>query len=292
MSKCGGVARAGRLDRLRELLARFYSEAAGIDLDLLLNEDDKWQVELPVPKGGVRADAAARLYASVTELAGLVRWDLDAHQTDVLSCVQGLSERDANNRVVCLDLASLERPEARLIVADAALNSLWSGARESWVGAISNPPEEDARCPVFIVIDEAHNLAPAEPATWLARAVNDTLVRIATEGRKYGLFLILATQRPSRLNRGVLSQCDNLCLMKMNNRSDLRLVEKGFGFLPDGWARRALEFKTGDALLDGNFVEGAVYAHIAPRRTAEGGRSLQRKAWLQDPFHPAAPSAT
>ena len=67
---------------------------------------------------------------------------------------------------------------------------------------------------MFIVIDEAHNLAPTMPTSERSpEAVSQALVRIAMEGRKYGLFLIVVTQRPSRLNENLLSQCDSLCLM-------------------------------------------------------------------------------
>src|SRR5258708_4033641 len=171
---------------------------------------------------------------------------------------------------MCVDLASLDNNEGRLSIAKATLDLLWEQARNEWLDAIRRPRQEDKRCPIFVVIDEAHNLAPAAPIGSLAVSVCDVLIRIAAEGRKYGLFLILITQRPSRLHPSVLSQCDNLCLLKMNNRLDLDLVEQGFGFLQPGEARRALEFKVGDVLLSGNLIERTAYAHVAPRRTAEG----------------------
>jgi DNA helicase HerA-like ATPase len=79
----------------------------------------------------------------------------------------------------------------------------------------------------------------------------DVLVRIAMEGRKYGLFLILVTQRPGRVNTNLLSQCDDLCLMKMSNPADVELVGEQFGFVPSGWAERALTFKKGEVRLSG-----------------------------------------
>jgi DNA helicase HerA-like ATPase len=103
------------------------------------------------------------------------------------------------------------------------------------------------------------------------------------EGRKYGLFLILVTQRPARVNSNLLSQCDNLCLMKMSNPADVRLVQDRFGFVPSGWAERALSFKQGEVQLSGQFVERPVVAKVAPRRTVEGGRSLRDAVWLTDP---------
>jgi len=223
------------------------------------------------------------LYGRAHELNGLDIFDRGEEKDALNSKVRHLGEAKSPKRILLVDLASLPGYRQRLVVADAALAALWDVARESWISAIKEPSEKDSRFPVFIVVDEAHNLAPAEPESDTARIVLDTLVRIATEGRKYGLFLILVTQRPSRLHPSILSQCDNLCLLKMNNRLDLQLVENMFGFLPSGMVERTRNFRTGDALLCGNLVEKPVYLHAAPRRTAEGGRNLEDGFWLQDP---------
>jgi hypothetical protein len=80
-----------------------------------------------------------------------------------------------------------------------------------------------------------------------------------------------------------MSQCDNFVLMKMSNPADVRLAQERFGFVPAGWAERALQFKQGEMLLSGQFVERPVYARVAPRRTVEGGRSLRDAVWLTGP---------
>jgi DNA helicase HerA-like ATPase len=268
-------------------LGRFLDWAAALWVKACKLEDSGPPLQWPVDKislqeGEVSCSAALNVYGRVHELESYNIWDLEEEANSLPSHLQELGE-DSHNRVLCIDLASLERTEERLSVAYKALDSLWKLARQKWLDAIKKPAKEDDRHPFFIVVDEAHNLAPAEPGSILARSVNDTLVRIATEGRKYGLFLILATQRPSRLEQGVLSQCDNLCLAKMNNRIDLELVRSGFGFVPTDMVERAVKFAVGDALFSGNLIEKSVCAHVAPRRTAEGGRNLQDTFWLQDP---------
>jgi hypothetical protein len=159
--------------------------------------------------------------------------------------------------------------------------------RQSWEEALGNPAESDDRRPIFVVVDEAHNLAPQSPTTDSAVAVTEALVRIAMEGRKYGLFLILVTQRPGRVNSHLLSQCDNLCLLRMSDPADVRLVEERFGFVPQGMAHESLGFpKVGarQVLLCGEFVKRSIVAQVAPRRTVEGGRSLRDDVWLTDPL--------
>jgi DNA helicase HerA-like ATPase len=208
-------------------------------------------------------------------------WDKDIRS--VGQRMAPLCGTDTDVRVVCLDLGSLDQPEQRFITAAAALDSLWVNARAAWTKALAAPQDQDRRCPVFVVIDEAHNIAPEESVTEVGRPTLEILVRIAMEGRKYGLFLILVTQRPARVNSNLMSQCDNLVLMKMSNPADVRLAQERFGFVPAGWAERALEFEKGQMLLSGQFVERPVYAKVAPRRTVEGGRSLQDAVWLTDP---------
>jgi ABC-type oligopeptide transport system ATPase subunit len=272
-------------------LERFWQCAAALWVKTLASEEittlehPEWPLdEIRLREGEISPNAALSLYANSTDLLGFEIWDRAESEQSLTSYVQRLNDRTSNKRVLTIDLASLDMPEERLATAHAILNSLWDVARGNWLEAIKRPSKEDNRFPIFIVIDEAHNLAPMDPVTVTAQAVNNILVRIATEGRKYGLALILVTQRPNRLHPGVLSQCDNLCLLKMNNRLDLDLVEHGFGFLPEGAAKRALEFKVGDVLFSGNLVERPVYSHAAPRRTVEGGRNLEDEFWLQDPL--------
>ena len=73
----------------------------------------------------------------------------------------------------------------------------------------------------MLVIDEAHNLCSPELDSLLAVAVRERIMQIAAEGRKFGLWLLLSTQRPSKVHPGIISQCDNLALMRMSSPLDL-----------------------------------------------------------------------
>ncbi|MFL5244568.1 MAG: ATP-binding protein [Gemmataceae bacterium] len=229
--------------------------------------------------------ALARVEGAVKEMRGRELWDRPgiAIERSTERVVGGLLSSGSRHRSACIDLGSLKTTGDKLLVAHVTLNSLWDESKQKWIDAMEKPKEADNRLPCFIVIDEAHNLAPAEPKTGLEADVSEVLVRIASEGRKFGLFLVIVSQRPSRLNPSLLTQCDNLCLMKMNNLSDLELAEKGFGFVPPGYAKKALEFKVGQALLAGSFISAPTYVKITPRRTAEGGRNLQDDHWTKDP---------
>jgi DNA helicase HerA-like ATPase len=73
---------------------------------------------------------------------------------------------------------------------------------------------------MLIVIDEAHSVCPQQPTHELMALATEGAIRIAREGRKFGLYLLLATQRPDKLHINVLSECDNLVLMRMNSAAE------------------------------------------------------------------------
>ena len=83
-----------------------------------------------------------------------------------------------------------------------------------------------------------------DPLTALA---TEHAVRIAAEGRKFGLYLLVSTQRPQKVHENVVSQCDNLVLMRLNSAADLAYlaerVVRAAALLArrgrSGWARRS-----------------------------------------------------
>jgi uncharacterized protein len=256
--------------------ALWYAEKHNSPLTSL----DEWPgLAFPTRTGVVWTRAALNLYGRIQQLFNFGFWDRQR-----IKPLQGhVAELGKPTRVVCIDLGSLSSPEHGLLAAAATLDTLWVKSREGWTDAQAKPPDEDDRCPVFVVMDEAHNLAPAMPTSDSVTAVSQALVRIAMEGRKYGLFLILVTQRPSRLNENLLSQCDSLCLMKMTNPADIELIKQRFGFVKGENADAAMKLSRGQVLLAGALVEEQLFADVAPRRTVEGGRSLRDDVWLEDP---------
>ena len=80
-------------------------------------------------------------------------------------------------------------------------------------------------------------------------------MQIAAEGRKYGLWLLLSTQRPSKVHPNALSQCDNLALMRMSSPRDLDDLAAVFGYAPESLLERSPGFAQGQALFAGGFVD-------------------------------------
>jgi DNA helicase HerA-like ATPase len=177
-------------------------------------------------------------------------------------------------RLVTVDLQSLDSLRERQLVTALVLNSGWTWATRSQAARLEDPtgPYEDQRRPVFIVIDEAHNLVPA--STHEVDDVHEQIVRIAAEGRKYDLFLIVVTQSPRKIDANVLSQCENVCILKSSSEADLRSINDTLGYPPVEIAKLSITFGKGDAVLAGPFVKNPLLLHAFPRRTQQGGKSL------------------
>ena len=103
-------------------------------------------------------------------------------------------------RCLVVDLGSLPTHEEQALAAAAVLGRLWS--------------QRQRRAPMLVVIDEAHNICPGRPADPLTALATEAVVRIAAEGRKFGLYLLISTQRPQKVHENVITQADNLILMR------------------------------------------------------------------------------
>jgi uncharacterized protein len=163
-------------------------------------------------------------------------------------------------RCLVADLGSLGTREEQALTAGAVLERLWR--------------ERARREPVAIVIDEAHNICPAEPADPLTSLSTEDAIRIAGEGRKFGLYLIVSTQRPQKVHENVVSQCDNLVLMRMNSTADLAHVAEVFSFVPQGLLDRATTFDQGEALIAGKISSHPALIRFGARITHEGGADV------------------
>ena len=139
----------------------------------------------------------------------------------------------------------------------------------------------DQRVPTFIVIDEAHNFAPQEPASPLQARVSDRIATIAAEGRKYGLFLILATQRPQKLRRGLLAECENSCLLRIQSKVERVYAAEALGMPPDLVEQQVAQSQVrgGQALMHGRWVTSTQACSFAPSRTMLGGGGLNKTYW-------------
>lgn len=86
----------------------------------------------------------------------------------------------------------------------------------------------DLRHPVALFCDEAHLYIPEKTDGSMEEKGLHSFERIAKEGRKYGVSLVVISQRPSDVNKTVLSQCGNFIAMRLTNPDDQNVIKRLF----------------------------------------------------------------
>ncbi|HHW7506398.1 TPA: ATP-binding protein [Mannheimia haemolytica] len=87
--------------------------------------------------------------------------------------------------------------------------------------------DKDSRHPLTIICDEAHLYLPTRDSAEAAeKRALEAFERIAKEGRKYGVSLLVVSQRPSDVSRTILSQCNNFLVLRLTNDQDQSVVKR------------------------------------------------------------------
>ena len=84
------------------------------------------------------------------------------------------------------------------------------------------------RHPIALFCDEAHLYIPADTNSSVEEKGLHNLQRISKEGRKYGISLVIISQRPSDVDKTVLSQCGNFVAMRLSNPDDQNVIKRLF----------------------------------------------------------------
>lgn len=88
--------------------------------------------------------------------------------------------------------------------------------------------DENQRHPIALFCDEAHLYIPASIKGGMEEKGLSNFERIAKEGRKYGVSLVVISQRPSDVNKTILSQCGNFVAMRLTNPDDQNVIKRLF----------------------------------------------------------------
>ena len=134
--------------------------------------------------------------------------------------------------------------------------------------------------PLVVVVEEAHRFAPSG----LSVASSDILRTLATEGRKFGICLFVASQRPNRLDSTVLSQCVTNIVMKIKNPTDLATVRESAENATDNVINELPKFERGESLVMGETFPISIRFKVkSTRKTKHGGKSINyQKIWIEE----------
>lgn len=118
----------------------------------------------------------------------------------------------------------------------------------TYIMDLQKDPKIDQRVIYNIIMDEAHRYMNDSSNNGLPTIYE----RVAKEGRKYGVFFFIASQRPSELSGTVLSQCNNYFIHRIRNNIDLEFIRKSIPFITDNSVKRVSYLPTGVALCLGD----------------------------------------
>lgn len=105
--------------------------------------------------------------------------------------------------------------------------------------------------PIHLILDEAHRYIRKD-ANYIMR--ENIFEKIAREGRKYSLYLIISSQRPSELSQTVLSQCGNYIVHRIQNEVDMKYIYSVLPYFSDDYITKIKQAIPGEALIFGNCV--------------------------------------
>jgi hypothetical protein len=124
--------------------------------------------------------------------------------------------------------------------------------------------------PVFVFVEEAHKFIPAVDSTYSSAIIK----KIAAEGRKFGVFLVVITQRPSKIHSDALSQCNSQIIMRITNPKDQAAVAASSERLGETLLDDLPGLNTGEAVIVGEMTRAPIMARIRKRTTREGGSDI------------------
>jgi DNA helicase HerA-like ATPase len=157
--------------------------------------------------------------------------------------------KDRESNVTIIDLSGV--PFEVLSITVSLISRLLFDFGYNYKRYAETKPDKQHKIPILLVLEEAHKYVPKSD---LARfkASKNSIERIAKEGRKYGVTLVLASQRPSEISETIFSQCSNFVAMRLTNPDDQNYVRR---ILPDTFGNltsNLSSLQTGEALLMGD----------------------------------------
>lgn len=128
--------------------------------------------------------------------------------------------------------------------------------------------------PIHLILDEAHRYIRKD-ANYIMR--ENIFEKIAREGRKYSLYLIISSQRPSELSQTVLSQCGNYIVHRIQNEVDIKYVYSVLPYFSEDYITKIKQAVPGEALIFGNCVPMPIMVKIKEAKPAPNSKNCDIK---------------
>lgn len=164
--------------------------------------------------------------------------------SDYLDKVFGISDLpERTKQLITIDLSEVGTDVLELLTS--VLSRMIFDYRKQKMG------HDRRERPIHLILDEAHRYIRKD-ANYIMR--ENIFEKIAREGRKYSLYLIISSQRPSELSQTVLSQCGNYIVHRIQNEVDMKYIYSVLPYFSDDYITKIKQSIPGEALIFGNCV--------------------------------------
>ena len=176
--------------------------------------------------------------------------------TDIYNMVG--EKGDRTGRLVIIDLQGLSDDAKQIITALISSEIMRASADK----------KRQIR-PTFLIYEEGHNFAPAGIPSISKKIIK----KIASEGRKFGVGFAIISQRPSKLDPDVTSQCNTIITMRLKNPDDQRFIAKTSDMFSKSDIEELPSLSTGEALVCGRSIPAPLLVKIGTKALIHGGES-------------------
>lgn len=162
---------------------------------------------------------------------------------DYLKEVFGIELNKQNNQLIIVDSSEVSPDILELLTS--VVGRMIFDFRKRQRG------ENRRKCPIHLILDEAHRYIKKDVQYILKENIFE---KIAREGRKYSLYLLISSQRPSELSSTVLSQCGNYIVHRIQNEVDIKYIYSVLPYFSEDYISKIKQAIPGEALIFGNCV--------------------------------------
>ena len=163
------------------------------------------------------------------------------------------------DKLTVLNLKGVE-PELQQLVVYKVVKDLFEARKSGKVD------------PFLLVVEEAHNFCPERG--FGGQVVSSQILRtIASEGRKFGMGLAVVSQRPARVEKNVLSQCNTQVFLRVTNPNDIKTIMESVEGVTKGIENEIKSLPIGNALIVG-VIDQPLLVDIRIKRTDHAGAAM------------------
>jgi len=225
------------------------------DLEELREWSELSQSEAKALNGRSAAVASAKLSRVINEAKSFYTRAV-GEPTDIYEMVG--EKGSSKGRLVIVDLQGLSDDAKQIITALISSEIIKKAADK----------KRQIR-PTFLVYEEGHNFAPAG-IPCISKSI---IKKIASEGRKFGVGFAIISQRPSKLDSDVTSQCNTIITMRLKNPDDQRFIAKTSDMFSKSDIEELPSLSTGEALICGRSIPAPLLVKIGTKALIHGGES-------------------